>query len=115
MCFSNPADPTDEAIDCYFTPLVSSPRRKALVHAYAMALEHNPLEGIGPALRKCNVPTRIVWGMDDTIFSPAGAAYLDRTFAHSLGIRRVANASCSIPKNGRISLRKRARKLWVTV
>ena len=115
MCFSNPADPTDEAIDCYFTPLVSSPRRKALVHAYAMALEHNPLEDIGPALRKCNVPTRIVWGMDDTIFSPAGAEYLDRTFGHSLGIRRVANAKLFYPEERPDLIAEEARKLWATV
>jgi pimeloyl-ACP methyl ester carboxylesterase len=51
MCFADPANPTDEAIDCYFAPLVSSPHRKALVHAYAIALEHNPLAGIGAALR----------------------------------------------------------------
>jgi len=112
MCFANPADPTDEAIDCYFRPLVSSPRRKALVHAYAIALEHNPLQDIGPALRRCQVPARIVWGVDDTIFSIAGAEYLDKTLGHSLGVRRLANAKLFYPEERPDVIAEEAKKLW---
>lgn len=112
MCFANPADPTDEAIDCYFRPLLSSPRRKALVHAYAIALEHNPLQDIGPALRRCRVPARIVWGVDDTIFSLAGADYLDKTLGHSLGVRRLANAKLFYPEERPEVIAEEARKLW---
>ena len=89
MCYFNPAHPTDEAIETYFGPLVSSARRKAQVHAYAISLEKNPLAGIEPALRQCRVPTRIVWGMGDTIFSSASPDYLDKTFGNSRGIRRL--------------------------
>jgi haloalkane dehalogenase len=62
LCYVDPAHPTDEAIDYYFGPLVSSPRRNALVHSYAIALERNPLTGIEPLLKRSTVPTRIVWG-----------------------------------------------------
>ena len=34
--FTYPENPTDEAIDQYLAPLVSSPERKALTHAYAL-------------------------------------------------------------------------------
>jgi pimeloyl-ACP methyl ester carboxylesterase len=112
MCFANPADPTDEAIDCYFRPLLSSPRHKALVHAYAIALEHNPLRDIGPALRRCQMPARIVWGVDDTIFSPAGAEYLDKTLGHSLGVRRLANAKLFYPEERPDVIAEEAKKLW---
>ena len=112
MCFTNPADPTDEAIDCYFRPLLSSPRRKALVHAYAIALEHNPLQDIGPALRRCQVPARIAWGVDDTIFSLAGAEYLDKTLGHSLGVRRLANAKLFYPEERPDVIAEEAKKLW---
>lgn len=114
MCYANPAYPTDEAIDAYFAPLVSSPRRKALVHAYAIALEHNPLHDIGPALRRCKVPARIVWGVDDTIFSMAGAEYLHQTLGHSLGIRRVANAKLFYPEERPDVITEEARKLWAS-
>lgn len=29
--------------------------------------------GIEPALRRCSVPTQIVWGLADTIFKPENA------------------------------------------
>ncbi len=52
ICYVDPTHPTDEAIEYYFAPLVSSPERKALVHAYLIALERNPLEGIEKALNR---------------------------------------------------------------
>ena len=55
MCYADPAHPTDEAIEAYFAPLLATPRRKAMAHAYAVALERNALAGIGPALRRCPV------------------------------------------------------------
>jgi haloalkane dehalogenase len=112
MCFANPADPTDEAIDGYFTPLVSSPRRKALVHAYAIALEHNPLAGIGEALKQCNVPIRIVWGKDDTIFSLAGAENLHRMLGNSRGIRYIDNAKLFYPEERPDVIAQEASALW---
>ncbi|WP_239537913.1 alpha/beta fold hydrolase [Dyella mobilis] len=115
MCFADPTDPTDEAIECYFTPLTSTPRRKALVNAYAIALEHNPLAGIGDALRRCKVPTRIVWGKDDTIFSVAGARYLDETLGHSLGVRYLDHAKLFYPEERPDVIASEARRLWSLV
>ena len=112
MCFARASDPTDEAIDCYFKPLVSSPQRKALVHAYAIALEHNSLAGIGAALHRCTVPTRIVWGRDDTIFSLAGARYLDRNLGRSLGVRYLTDAKLFFPEERPDVIAEEARKLW---
>jgi pimeloyl-ACP methyl ester carboxylesterase len=112
MCYANPAHPTDEAIECYFTPLASSPQRKALLHAYAIALERNPLEGIEPALKRCSVPTRIVWGTGDTIFSPASPDYLDRTLPNSRGVRRVAGAKLFFPEELPDIIAEEARQLW---
>jgi pimeloyl-ACP methyl ester carboxylesterase len=112
MCYADPAHPIDEAIECYFAPLVSSPQRKALVHAFAIALERNPLEGIGPALKRCTVPTRIVWGTGDTIFSPASPDYLDRTFGNSRGVRRLAERKLFWPEELPDVIVDEARRLW---
>src|SRR5262249_41109662 len=70
-CYAEATHPTDEAIDYYLGPLVSSPERKRQTNAYAIALEPNPLAGIESKLRNCKVPVRIVWGTADTIFSQA--------------------------------------------
>src|SRR5215472_2181061 len=38
LCYMDPTHPTDEAIDYYLGPLVSSPQRKAQTNAYAIGL-----------------------------------------------------------------------------
>lgn len=112
QCYSNPEHPTDEAIETYLGPLVSSPGRKALTNAYAIGLAPNPLAGIESALRKSRVPTRIVWGTADTIFSQASADYLARTVGHSVGIHRVSGAKLFFPEEMPDVIVEDARRLW---
>ncbi|MCP3138255.1 alpha/beta fold hydrolase [Pyxidicoccus xibeiensis] len=112
MCYADPAHPTDEAIEYYFAPLVGSPRGKALAHAYAAALERNPLEGIAPALARCKVPARIVWGTGDTLFSPDSPGYLDRAFGNSRGVRRLEGSKLFWPEERPDVIAEEARRLW---
>ncbi|HEU4729512.1 MAG TPA: alpha/beta fold hydrolase [Kofleriaceae bacterium] len=112
MCYADPAQPTDEAIETYFAPLVASPRRKALVHAYAIALAHNPLIGIEYALDCSKAPVRIVWGMADTIFSRDSPDYLDHTVGNSRGVRRLAGSKLFWPEERPDVIAEEARALW---
>jgi haloalkane dehalogenase len=112
QCYANAAHPTDEAIETYLGPLVSSPQRKALTNAYAAALSPNPLAGIESALKNCHVATRIVWGTADKIFSPASPDYLARTVGNSLGVRRVAGAKLFFPEEMPGLIAEEARWLW---
>jgi len=113
MCYADAAHPTDEAIDCYFAPLVTTPRRKELVHAYALALERDPLAGIAPALARCKAPVRIVWGIGDTIFSPASPDALDRGFGNSRGVRRLPGRKLFFPEELPDVIAEEARRLWL--
>lgn len=112
MCYADPRQPTDEAIEAYFAPLLASPRHKALVHAYAIALERNPLVGIEYALDCCKAPVRIVWGMADTIFSHDSPDYLARTVGNSRGIRRLAGSKLFWPEERPEVIAEEARALW---
>lgn len=112
QCYANPEHPTDEAIETYLGPLVSSLGRKALTNAYAIALAPNPLAGIESALRKSHVATRIVWGTADKIFSQASPDYLARTVGNSLGIRRVSGAKLFFPEEMPNVIVDEARWLW---
>ena len=112
MCYSDPSHPTNEAIEYYFAPLVSSARRKAEVHAYAIALERNALEGIQPALQRSAVPTRIVWGTADDIFKAESPDYLDRSFGKSRGVRRLAGRKLFFPEEVPDIIAEEARRLW---
>ena len=112
MCFADPTNPTDEAIETYLGPLLMSARRRELAEAYAIALEKNALAGIGSMLGQSPVPARIVWGMADTIFSPRGADHLDRSFRVSLGVRRLPNSKLFWPKERSDVIVAEARALW---
>lgn len=98
MCYSKPMYPTDTALEQYLGPLVVSPARKALVNRYTLGLTPNPLEGISSKLRKCPVPTRIVWGMSDSIFSTRSPDYLAGVLPRVMGIRRIRAAKLFFPE-----------------
>jgi haloalkane dehalogenase len=112
LCYTYPTNPTDEAIEQYLGPLLRSPESKASLHAYASGLEPNPLAGIEAALKRCTVPTRIVWGTGDTIFSPASPDYLDRTFPNSRGVRKVEGAKLFYVEEYPDLIAEEARRLW---
>ena len=115
LAYENPAYPTDEGLDCYLTPLLSSPVRKAQVMGYALGLEQNPLTGVEPALRAFKSPVRIVWGTGDQIFSPESPTWLDKTFPNSRGIRRVEGAKVFFPEEQPDVIAEEARTLWASV
>lgn len=112
MCFSDPSQPTDAAIEMYFGPLVATPASKALVNAYTLGLDPNPLAGIEASLRRCVVPTRIVWGMADDIFAKESPDYLDRLLPNSKGVRRLPKAKLFWPEEYPDVIAEEARKLW---
>lgn len=112
LCYANPAHPTDEALEMYFGPLMESVERKSALHRHAVALGRNALLGIQPALRRSRVPTRIVWGIDDTIFDASNADYLHRSFGNSRGVRRLSGAKLFWPEERPDILAAQARILW---
>jgi pimeloyl-ACP methyl ester carboxylesterase len=112
--FTYPENPTDEAIDMYLAPLVSSPERKKLTDSYALALDPNPLAGIEASLKRCTVPTRIVWGTGDTIFKQEDADYLDHTLPSSRGVRRIPGAKLFFPEEFPDVIVEEARNLWAS-
>jgi hypothetical protein len=112
LCYVDPAHPTDAALRSYFTPLLSSPERKRRLHEYAIELGTNSLAGIGPALREASAPVRVVWGVDDTIFSAAGTDHLSRAFGNSHGVRRLENAKLFWPEERPDVIAAQARILW---
>lgn len=112
MCYSLSGFPSDDGVACYLAPLVSSPERKALTNAYAVALKRNALAGIESALRRCRAPTKIIWGEADTIFSPDSPGYLDRILPESRGVQRIESAKLFFPEEYPDAIAEEARSLW---
>ncbi len=110
--FHNPSRFADETIDYYVAPLVGTPLKRQQYHAFHLALEPNPLVGIEAALKRSQVPVRIVWGASDDIFAMADAAYLDRTFPQSRGIRRVPEGKLFFQEEYPDLIAEEAKRLW---
>jgi pimeloyl-ACP methyl ester carboxylesterase len=114
LAYTDPAHLTDDTLQCYLAPLVSTPVRRAQLEAFTIALERNPLAGIEPALRRLRVPTRILWGTADTTFSPAGADWLDRILPLSRGVRRIPGAKLFFPEEMPGLVAAEASELWAS-
>ena len=112
VCYANPANLTDDAIDCYLTPILGSAARRAQLHRYMQAFEPNPLPAIEPALREFRAPVRMVWGTADIHFEASWADWLDRTFPRSRGVRRVDGAKLFFPEELPALIADEARALW---
>jgi haloalkane dehalogenase len=112
QCYSDPTHPTDPALEQYLGSLVASAERKALINRYARGLAPNPLQGIAPLLRACRVPTRIVWGMSDSIFSPRNPDYLAGILPQLMGVRRIDQGKLFFPEEYPDIIADEARLLW---
>lgn len=112
LCYSDPSHPSDAAISQYLDPLVSSSERAALTNQFAAHLAPNPLAGITELLRRCQVPTRIVWGMADRIFSPGNVEYLVSVLPRVTGIRKLAGAKLFFPEELPDVIAEEAMALW---
>jgi pimeloyl-ACP methyl ester carboxylesterase len=113
--YTDPANFTDEAIDYYYSPLLSSTLRKAQFNRYTASFYPNPLPAIEPALKRCVIPTRIVWGTDDFLFDVSWAKWLDRTLPRSRGVRYVEGAKLFFPEEMPDLIAEEARRLWRAV
>jgi pimeloyl-ACP methyl ester carboxylesterase len=110
--YTDPSSLTDEAIEYYFSPLVSSPLRKAQLNHFAAALGENPLVVIESDLKRSRVPVRMVWGEADTTFDVTWADWLDKTFPNSRGVRRVPGAKLFFPEEMPELITEEALRLW---
>ena len=112
LCYSKPGYPSNAAIQQYLAPLVQSPQRKALVNRYTIGLSPNPLAGIEAKLRHCRAPTRVVWGMADTIFNTSNPDYLSALLPEFRGIRRVSSGKLFFPEEYPEIVASEAWTLW---
>jgi len=110
--YADPGKFTDEAIECYFTPLVASPLRRTQLNRHLAAFEPNPLLAIESALKQCTTPTRMVWGTADPLFPVVWAEWLDRTLPGSRGVRLVDGGKLFWPEEVPDLIAEEARSLW---
>jgi pimeloyl-ACP methyl ester carboxylesterase len=102
---------SDANIEVYFSPIVASSARLKQAREYGIDMLPNPLPAIAPKLKAYPGPVRMVWG-DVDLFPPQWAAWLDRTFPNSKGIRPIDDVKLFFPEEVPDLIAEEARKLW---
>jgi pimeloyl-ACP methyl ester carboxylesterase len=110
--YSNPLNPTDDAVEMYFKPIVSSSKRRAQYDALTIGLGSNALADSARALREYHGAVRIVWAADDVVFAKSSPAWLDQLFPNSRGVRLVEHAKLFFPEEQPELIAAEAQLLW---
>jgi pimeloyl-ACP methyl ester carboxylesterase len=84
--YADPSVLTDEIIRLYIHPLLSSPQRIEAFQNYWLTFDNTQTVAIHAALKTLQVPTLILWGLDDPFFDRKWAHWLKDTIP---GARRV--------------------------
>jgi pimeloyl-ACP methyl ester carboxylesterase len=84
--FADPSVLTDDVIRVYLEPLLSSPQRIKAFERYWLGFDNVHTVAIHGALQRLQVPTLIVWGLQDVFFDKKWAYWLKDTIP---GARRV--------------------------
>lgn len=112
ICYTDPANLTEEAMRTYFTPLLATSLRRAQFQQYGVAFEPNRLPAIEGQLKAYRGPVRMIWGTGDVHFAFEWAEWLDRTFPASRGIRKVDGAKLFFTEERPDIVIEEAGALW---
>jgi pimeloyl-ACP methyl ester carboxylesterase len=84
--YADPGVLTDEVLHVYLDPLRATPARRDAFHRYWLAFDNRQTVAIEPLLRRLEVPTLLVWALDDGFFDVRWAHWLRRTIP---GVQRL--------------------------
>jgi pimeloyl-ACP methyl ester carboxylesterase len=90
---------TDEVIRLYLQPLLASPQRIAAFERYWLGFDNAQTVAIQGALERLDVPTLIVWGLQDFFFDKRWAYWLKDTIPGARGVVEVADARLFFPED----------------
>ncbi|MEE2690395.1 MAG: alpha/beta hydrolase [Pseudomonadota bacterium] len=113
VVYTDPTILTPEVVDVYLRPLVSTPKRRLQCQQYGVAFEPNPLPAIEQALRRSQIPARILWGTADFLFAAEWAEWLDAALPRSQGVRYLEGAKLFFPEEFPKIIAEEARRLWL--
>jgi pimeloyl-ACP methyl ester carboxylesterase len=110
--FADPSVLTDEVIRVYLEPLLANEQRKADFCRYWLGFDHAQTVRIEPQLRQLNVPTLIVWGLDDIFFHVKWAHWLRQTIPGVVRLVEVPDAKLFFPEDRPAALIEPLLSLW---
>jgi pimeloyl-ACP methyl ester carboxylesterase len=97
--YADPSVLTDEIIRVYLQPLLSSPQRINAFQRYWLGFNNSHTVAIYSALKALQVPTLIVWGLQDIFFDKKWAYWLRDTIPAAKPVIEVADARLFFPED----------------
>jgi pimeloyl-ACP methyl ester carboxylesterase len=111
-CYADPGVLTDDVIRLYLQPLLSSPERIAAFERYFLGFDNAHTVAIHGALKKLDVPTLIVWALDDFFFDKKWAYWLKETIPGAKRVVEVADARLFFPEDRPDALARPLLEFW---
>ena len=90
--YADPSVLTDEIIRLYLNPVLSSPQRVEAFQSYWTAFDNSQTVAIHAMLKTLQVPTLIVWGLDDFFFDRKWAHWLKDTIPGASRVVEIEDA-----------------------
>jgi pimeloyl-ACP methyl ester carboxylesterase len=90
---------TDEVIRLYLQPLLSSQQRVEAFQRYWLGFDNTHTVAIHSALKALQVPTLIVWGLQDIFFDKKWAYWLKDTIPGARRVVEVADGRLFFPED----------------
>jgi pimeloyl-ACP methyl ester carboxylesterase len=97
--YADPSILTDELIQLYLQPLLSSPERIDAFARYWLGFDNKHTVAIHDRLKKLDVPTLIVWGLKDIFFDVKWARWLKDTIPGARRVIEVEDARLFFPED----------------
>jgi pimeloyl-ACP methyl ester carboxylesterase len=112
IAYRDPSVLTDDVVRAYLAPLSTSAERAANLHRYFTSFDVRHTVDIEPLLRTLEVPTLLVWAVDDVFFHVDHGRWLRDTIPGSVGLIEVPDARLFFPEDRPDALVGPLRVLW---
>jgi pimeloyl-ACP methyl ester carboxylesterase len=110
--YADPSVLTDEVIRLYLEPLLSSPARIDAFGRYWLGFDNKHTLAIHDALKRLEVPTLIVWGLQDFFFDKKWAYWLRDTIPGAREVVEVEDARLFFPEDRPDALAQPMLRFW---
>jgi len=97
--YAEPRVLTDEVFRAYIDPLRSTAESRANFHRYWTSFDNAQTVAIAPKLRALQVPTLVVWALDDLFFDVKWAHWLGRTIPGVVRVVAIPGAKLFFPED----------------
>ena len=110
--YERPADVSDETIEFYLRPHVSSDQRTRDLERFLAAFDSSHTVAIEDKLRNLRVPTLVAWGTDDMYFDVKWSRWLDQTIPGSRRRTELEGARLFFPEERWQEFNAELRNHW---